>query len=97
MNLIINPPQPKLNLSDEIVLNLVREELKRARNKHTDMPSLFHGKAVIEEELDELWDLIKLDKAKLTPFENEIVKRRMVEEAVQVAAMGVRFVVDLLA
>lgn len=69
------------------VLTLVRAELIRAMTKH---PTSFHnaheGYAVLQEEADELWEAVKGDDA---------YTKWGLDEAVQVAAMGVRFVVDL--
>ncbi len=50
------------------------------------MHSPHEGYAVIREELDELWDEIKRDRGRELPA---------MEEAVQIAAMGVRYVLDL--
>ena len=58
-------------------------ELERARNRFPAFHSMHEGYAVILEELDELWDEVKRDD---TP-----AARR---EAVQVAAMTLRFLVD---
>lgn len=68
----------------DTVLAMVREELIRARTKFPTMRSGHEGFAVIMEELDELWDDIK---------DNNLPHAK--EEAVQVAAMAVSFVVDL--
>ena len=66
------------------VVSLVLEELSRARTK---FPAGFHsgheGYAVIQEELDELWQDVKRDRA----FEAAC-------EAIQVAAMALRFIDD---
>lgn len=64
----------------------IRQELKRAMSIHPPMLSLHHGKAVIEEEFDELWDEIKLKNPD---------KEKLRAEAIQVAAMAVRFIHDL--
>ena len=71
-------------LADEIL-----DELDKARKKHVQKFNSTHeGYAVIHEELDELWDEVKTqsggDKAKLK------------KEAVQVAAMAIRFIQDLI-
>lgn len=68
----------------ERVIDLVISELGRARLK---FPAGFHsgheGYAVIQEELDELWDAVKHDQALAAAH-----------EAVQVAAMALRFIDD---
>jgi len=63
----------------------VRRELLFATEKFGAFRSRHEGYAVIKEELDELWDSIKQD----APLAD--VK----EEAVQVAAMALRFLIDL--
>lgn len=69
------------------VLMLVRMELERAWEKH---PGEFHnaheGFAVLKEEVDELWDEVKADTAYTAAG---------MKEAVQTAAMAIRFVVEL--
>jgi hypothetical protein len=71
------------------VSDLAREvfaELERAEAKHAPMHGPHEGYAVILEELDELWDEVKAqhqDKAKMR------------KEAMQVAAMALRFIADV--
>lgn len=68
-------------------LRLVEEELVRAWRKHPGTFQNAHeGYAVTLEELDELWDHVKSDTA-YTP--------EGMKEAIQVAAMAVRFIVEL--
>ncbi len=64
----------------------IEEELRSARMKHAPMNGAHEGYAIILEELDELWDLVKAQKPD---------KTRMRGEALQVAAMAARFVEDL--
>lgn len=68
-------------------LALVEEEIVRAWTKH---PNEFHnaheGYAVLLEEADELWEEVKGD----TAYTKDGMK-----EAIQTAAMAVRFVVEL--
>lgn len=62
----------------------VEAEIKRATAKHGPFPTRHHGYAVILEELDEAWHEIKhgtTDKVRA--------------EMVQVAAMAMRFIMDL--
>lgn len=71
------------------VISAVQEvlaELGRARAKFQPFPSEHHGYAVLLEEVDELWEEVRSKDA--TP---ENVRA----EAVQVAAMGLRFILDL--
>lgn len=64
-------------------------ELQRARERFAPMASAHEGYAVILEEVEELWAEIKRDKR---PTVERIA--RMQHEAIQVAAMGTRFLVD---
>ena len=73
----------------EIVLSAVRTELEKAVKKHASMHSFHEGYAVILEELDELKEQVwKQTEARDL--------KEMRKEALQVAAMALRFVVDLL-
>jgi hypothetical protein len=69
----------------DLALTLITDELVRAREK---WPAGFHsgheGYAVILEELDELWDAVRLDATDAAGM-----------EAVQVAAMALRFLLEL--
>lgn len=68
------------------ILDLILEEYIRATSKFPRPFSSGHeGYGVIKEELDELWDEIKQDGG----------KQRKKEEAVQLAAMAVRFIAEL--
>lgn len=68
------------------VMDEVFEELERAVQRHGSMHSPHEGYAVIKEELDELWDEVKANHG-LTGMARD--------EALQVAAMAVRYVLDL--
>jgi len=72
-------------LKDEIAITEIIQEYKRATNKFGSFASTHEGYAVILEELDELWTEIK---------SNTDPKGNMRKEAVQVAAMGFRFIID---
>ena len=76
-------------MTPDAALALITAELSRAREKHHAFHSGHEGYAVIREELDELWDAIKRDKQYLR------YSGLAAYEAVQVAAMAVRFLVDL--
>ncbi len=65
------------------VLDAIRNEFLRARNKHSPLASAHEGYAVILEELDETWDEIKRDDFDAAR-----------EEAVQVGAMAVAFILE---
>ena len=62
----------------------VRDELRRAMAVFKPMASAHEGYAVLLEEMDELWHEVK---AQDFP--------RMHDEAVQVAAMALRFLIDV--
>ncbi len=72
-------------------LTLIAEvvaELKRASAKFPPFNGPHEGYAVILEELDELWEEVKASK----PTADRAAMRA---EAVQVAAMAMRFIVDV--
>jgi len=68
------------------IIREVSQELKRAGKKFPKFASAHEGYAIILEELDELWDEIKV---KHKNIEN------MRKEATQVAAMAIRFIKDV--
>jgi hypothetical protein len=68
-------------LQPEIILEII-EELAAARRKFPHFHSAHEGYAVILEELDELWDEVRANGP----------KERMRAEAIQIAAMAIRFV-----
>lgn len=69
------------------VLGDVHYALSKALIKHAPMHSPHEGMSVIREELDELWDHVKADTGR-TPEARK--------EALQLAAMAIRYVVDLI-
>ena len=71
------------------VLDDVWHEVERAEAKHKPMNSAHEGYSVILEEFDELWAEVK--KGGSTP-RDPIAMRK---EAVEVAAMAVRFIRDV--
>ena len=73
-------------MNKEMALEIVREELACANQGFGCFASSHEGYAIIKEELDELWEAIK-DK-ELGASAQEI-------EARQVAAMAIRFLIDL--
>lgn len=66
----------------------VGQELERATGLYRPMHSAHEGYAVIKEELDELWDEIKVKQLRYD-------FGQMRKEAIQVAAMAMRFVLDV--
>jgi len=69
-----------------IISMQVMKELLRATEMHGRMRSTHEGYAVILEEVDELWDEVKKKKPST---------QRLEDEAIQVAAMAMRFVLDI--
>lgn len=69
-----------------MILSEIANELSGAREKHPAFNSAHEGYAVILEELDELWDEAKRRDAS---------KDAMRKEAIQVAAMALRFIEDV--
>lgn len=67
------------------IINEVEKELVKATGKFGSFNSSHEGYAVILEELDELWYEIK----------NNHPASRQRSEAIQVAAMAIRFVYDI--
>lgn len=81
MSFAINDPEL------QEIAELVVAELARARARYAPMASAHEGWAVIYEEVDELWDEVKLRNP--SPL-------RLGREAVQVAAMAMRFLIDVV-
>lgn len=71
-----------MNLQD--ALSAVEAEVIRATARYGSFNSAHEGFAVLLEEVDELWDEVKAN--------NRSLQR---EEAIQVGAMAVRFLMDL--
>lgn len=72
-------------------LQLVRDEVHKARSKHRKFASAHEGYAVLLEEVEELWDDIKADKHKSPDTAHEPLK-----EAIQVGAMVVAMIAEVL-
>ena len=70
------------------ILGEVTDELIRAKAKFPPMHSAHEGYAVLLEEVDELWEQVKLNPAKRNVAE-------MRKEAIQIAAMALRFIEDV--
>ena len=64
----------------------IRAEVDRARAKYPEFNSFHEGYAVLLEEVDELWDEVK---------RRDVDLNKMRTETLQVAAMAVRFLVEL--
>lgn len=70
---------------DEI-LEAVRQEVLTATSKYGPFNSAHEGYAVLQEEVDELWDEIKANRG----YSSEAN-----DEAKQIAAMAVRYMMDV--
>ena len=67
----------------------VRSELQRAMELFPPFHSAHEGWAVIKEEMDELWEIVRFRQD--APARNKLLR----EEAIQVAAMALRFLIDM--
>lgn len=74
----------KITYNEDIAYEVLAE-LERAEEKFAKFNSNHEGYAVILEELDELWEFVK---------HHDPDVKRMRKEAIQVAAMAIRFVKD---
>lgn len=82
------------------VLHEVGVELGKARATHAPMNGHHEGYAVMLEEMDELWEVCKMNTHKFgdTSDKTELRKAKkaaMRKEALQIAAMAVRFIEDI--
>jgi hypothetical protein len=85
-----------MKIKDGFVLSEVEMELMKARECHPDMNSTHEGYAKILEVLDELWEDIKISPRKLDIEGQMQLRKRMRQETIQVAAMAIRFVTDVI-
>jgi len=75
-------------LEIEAILNLIGDEYVSARSKYSKFHSSHEGFAVIKEEVDELWELVKQNKGIYS-------SPKMQKECIQIAAMALAFILDL--
>ena len=66
----------------------ILEEYNRAISLHGPMNSAHEGYAVLLEEVDELWDVVKMKQSQRD-------MKEMRKEAIQVAAMALKFIVQI--
>lgn len=71
-----------------IVVDILKEH-ERAVNMHPKFNSRHEGYAILLEELDELWEIVKINHTK-----HPECRKDMRKEAIQVAAMSIRFIED---
>ncbi len=77
-----------MDLTIDEIMESVKIELLKAQERFPPFHSTHEGYAVILEELDEMWEEIKLHH----PFKPT---HKLFKEAIQVAAMAIRFVYDI--
>lgn len=86
---IFAPYAPEFATSDlDVVLGAIKAELSVAMANWPAMNSAHEGYGVLLEEVDELWDHVK------TKQKNRDLEK-MKKEAVQVAAMAIRFAIEV--
>lgn len=73
-------------MKTKTAFRLVEDELERATKQFGTFHTPHEGFAVLQEEVDELWDEVKAGTSK---------GHRGISEAVQAAAMAIRFLIDL--
>lgn len=81
-----NPTPEEIRMNQ--IFQDVQLEVNRAMQKHPKFPTIHHGYAVLLEEVDELWEAVKLQ---------DVNKHHLREEAIQIAAMAIRFINDVAA
>ncbi len=79
----------------DVVLEDVRNEIMAARQAHGAMYSSHEAYAIILEELDEFWEEVKINPKKLYSDAQDRRLAHMRKELIQIAAMGIRAVIDL--
>jgi NTP pyrophosphatase (non-canonical NTP hydrolase) len=75
-------------LSERDIGFAVDQELLKARAKWPRFNSAHEGYAVLREEVDELWDMVKVNQSRRD-------LEKMQREAIQVAAMAQRFAMEV--
>jgi len=80
--------EDKFNKRALIIADILKEH-EKAVSTHPPFHSRHEGYAILQEEVDELWDLIKINHTK-----NPDCRKDMKKEAIQVAAMSIRFIED---
>ena len=86
---LVEPVVRPLPIKARLIIDAVEVELREAVENYGPIRSFHEGYAILREEVDELWDEIKVKPG----YRNKELMRK---EAVQVAAMAVRFILDTL-
>lgn len=84
---IEKPKHLAIDADVSLALSEIAQEVMRARAKFKPFHSAHEGYSVILEEVDELWDEVKKQFHDRGP--------NLKKEAIQIAAMAVRFVTDV--
>jgi len=75
-------------MNEDLVMALIQAEYYRAVRDHGPLRSPHEGYGVLLEEVDELWEAVRLKPS--NPERKEAMRR----EAVHVAAMALQFLMD---
>lgn len=78
-------------MNREVAFQRVQDELTRATSEHDPMHSAHEGISVIREEFEELWIEVK----KVRSTKDVTHNKKLAFEATHVAAMAIRFMVDV--
>lgn len=83
-------------MKDVEAINEVCEELTAATSRYGSFRDMHEGWGKIYEEVDELWDEVKAWKSAMPEGPYKVAAREKLRaEAKQVAAMAIRFMMDL--
>jgi hypothetical protein len=83
------------NMLQDVAADVVKEHM-RARTIHAPMHSLHEGYAILKEEVDEFWDLVKMNRTKMSDEALEAHYQKLKEELIQISAMAQRLIVDVV-
>lgn len=72
------------------LLNEIADEIYKAINMYPSFNSMHEGYAVLLEEVDELWDRVRIKQG---PRRKD-VKELIHHECIQIAAMALRMIID---
>lgn len=76
--------------TEDALINAIEKELEFARSNYPSFSSAHEGYSILAEEVDELWTHVKVKQKNRDPEE-------MQKEAIQIAAMAIRFALDVCA
>jgi hypothetical protein len=79
---------------DNSMMDKILNEYNEATSKFYAFNSAHEGYAVILEELDELWDAVRMGRDEIDE-KGRTRKQALQDEAIQVGAMAIRFLVDI--